>query len=162
MIYLWETILRYIFLIFLILFGFSSKGYTDVIKFNQLVIEDPWIKESPSNHPVTGGYLTIRNLGKTEDILINVSADFAMKSEIHEMKMEGDVMKMRSLENGLIIPAGGEIHLKPGGYHLMFIRLKQKMTAMDVHKITLTFKNSGSVIIPMPVYKMKHKKKHNH
>ena len=114
MIYLRETILRYIFLIFLILFGFSTKGYTDVIKFNQLVIEDPWIKESPSNHPVTGGYLTIRNLGKTEDILINVSADFAMKSEIHEMKMERDVMKMRSLENGLIIPAGGEIHLKPG------------------------------------------------
>ena len=46
------------------------------------------------------------------------------------MKMEGDVMKMLSLENGLIIHAGGEIHLKPGGYHLMFIRLKQKMTAM--------------------------------
>ena len=147
--------MRYIFLIFLILFCFSSKGFTDVIKFNQLVIENPWIKESPLNHPVTGGYLTISNLGKVQDVLINVSADFAMKSEIHEMKMEGDVMKMRSLENGLIIPAGGEIHLKPGGYHLMFIRLKQKMTAMDVHKITLTFKNSGSIIIPIPVYKMK-------
>ena len=154
--------MRYIFLIFLILFVFSSKGFTDVIKFNQLLIENPWIKESLLNHPVTGGYLTIRNLGKAQDVLINVSADFALKSEIHEMKMEGDVMKMRSLENGLIIPAGGEIHLKPGGYHLMFIRLKQKMTAMDVHNITLTFKNSGSIIIPIPIYKMKHKKKHNH
>ena len=154
--------MRYIFLIFLILFCFSSKGFTDVIKFNQLVIENPWIKESPLNHPVTGAYLTISNLGKVQDVLINVSADFAMKSEIHEMKMEGDVMNMISLENGLIIPAGGKIHLKPGGYHLMFIRLKQKMTAMDVHKITLTFKNSGPIIIPIPVYKMKHKKKHNH
>ena len=151
--------MRYIFLIFLIFFAFFSKGFTDVIKFTQLVIENPWIKESPLNHPVTSGYLTIRNLGKAQDVLINVSADFTMKSEIHKMKMEGDVMKMRSLENGLIIPAGGEIHLKPGGYHLMFIRLKKNMTAMDVHKITLTFKNSGSIIIPIPVYKLKDKKK---
>src|SRR6056300_1804312 len=151
--------MKQLLLFFCLVFGFSNIALADGIKFKQLEIDDAWIKETPPNHPMTGQYLKIENNGNTADLLIGVSADFAMKSEIHEMKMEGDVMKMRPLENGLVIPAGGEIHLKPGGYHLMFIRLKQKMTAMDVHKITLTFKNSGSIIIPIPVYKMKHKKK---
>lgn len=74
-----------------------------------------------SYHPATGGYLTIENHGNTADVLIGVSADFAMKSKIHEIRMEGDEMKMRPLESGLVIPENEEIHLKPGGYHLMFI-----------------------------------------
>ena len=125
-------------------------------------IDDAWIKETPPNHPMTGGYLKIENEGNTADVLIGVSADFAMKSEIHEMKMEGDVMKMRPLENGLVIPADGEVYLKPGGYHLMFMKLKQQMIPMDVHQMTLTFENSGSITIPMIVNKMSHGMKHSH
>ena len=64
----------------------------DGIKFKQIEIEDAWIKETPLNHPVTGGYLKIENDGNTAEVLIGVSADFAIKSEIHEMKMEGDVI----------------------------------------------------------------------
>ena len=71
-------------------------------------------RKPPPNHPVTSGYLKIENDGNTADVLIDVSADFAMKSEIHEMKTEGDVMKMRPLESGLVIPADGEVYLKPG------------------------------------------------
>ena len=143
-----------------LVFGFSNIALADGIKFNQLEIDDAWIKETPPNHPMTGGYLKIENDGNTADVLIGVSADFAMKSEIHEMKMEGDVMKMRPLENGLVIPADGEIYLKPGGYHLMFMKLKQQMIPMDVHQVTLIFKNSGSITIPMTVHKMSHGMKH--
>ena len=88
-----------------ILIGFSTIALADGIKFKQLEIDDAWIKETPPNHPMTGGYFKIENDGNTADVLIGISADFAMKSEIHEMKMEGDVMKMRPLENGLVIPA---------------------------------------------------------
>ena len=78
------------------------------------------------------------------------------------MKMEGDVMKMRPLENGLVIPENEQIHLKPGGYHLMFMKLKHRIIPMDVHQVTLTFKNSGSVAVPMTVHKMSHGMKHSH
>ena len=145
-----------------ILIGLSTIALADGIKFKQLEIDDAWIKETPPNHPMTGGYLKIENEGNTADVLIGVSADFAMKSEIHEMKMEGDVMKMRPLENGLVIPADGEVYLKPGGYHLMFMKLKQQMIPMDVHQVTLTFENSGSITIPMIVHKMSHGMKHSH
>ena len=151
-------------LLFLVsmLIGFSTIALADDIKFKQLEIDDAWIKETPPNHPMTGGYFKIENDGNTADVLISVSANFAMKSEIHEMKMEGDVMKMRPLENGLVIPADGEVYLKPGGYHLMFMKLNQQMIPMDVHQVTLTFKNSGSITIPMTVHKMSHGMKHSH
>ena len=152
--------MKQILLFFCLVFGFSNIAIAGDIKFMQLEIEDAWIKETPPNHSVTGGYLKIENNGNTSDVLIGVSADFAMKSEIHEMKMEGDVMKMRPLENGLVIPADEEVYLKPGGYHLMFMKLKEQMVPMDVHQVTLTFKNSGSITIPMTVHKMSHGMKH--
>ncbi len=154
--------MRQLLLFVSILIGFSTISLAGGIKFKQLEIEDAWIKETPPNHQVTGGYFKIENDGDTADVLIGVASDFAMKSEIHEMKMEGDVMKMRPLENGLIIPADGKVYLKPGGYHLMFMKLKQQMTPMDVHQVTLTFKNSGSITIPMTVHKMSHGMKHSH
>jgi len=147
---------------FCLVFGFSNIVLADGIKFKQLEIDDAWIKETPPNHPMTGGYLKIENNGYSDEVLIGVSADFAMKSEIHEMKTEGDVMKMRPLENGLVIPANGEVYLKPGGYHLMFMKLKQQMVPMDVHQVTLTFESSGSIAIPMSVHKLSHGMKHSH
>ena len=154
--------MKQILLFICLMFGFSNIAIAEGIKFKQLEIEEAWIKETPPNHSVTGGYLKIKNDGNTADVLIGVSADFAMKSEIHEMKMEGDVMKMRPLENGLVIPADEEVYLKPGGYHLMFMRLKEQMVPKDVHQVTLTFKNNGSITIPMTVHKMSHGMKHSH
>ena len=154
--------MKQILLFICLVFGFSNIAIAEGIKFKQLEIEDAWIKETPPNHPVTAGYLKIKNGGNTADVLIGVVADFAIKSEIHVMKMEGDVMKMRPLENGVIIPADGEVYFKPGGYHLMFMKLNQQMIPMDVHYVTLTFKNSGSVTIPMTVHKMSHGMKHSH
>ena len=154
--------MKQLLLFFSFLIGFSTIALADGIEFKRLEIDGAWIKETPPNHPVTGGYLKIENDGNTADVLISVSADFAMKSEIHEMKMEGDVMKMRPLEDGVVIPADGEVYLKPGGYHLMFMKLNQQMIPMDVHQVTLTFKNSGSITIPMTVHKMSHSMKHSH
>ena len=142
--------------------SFANIVHADEIRFKTLEIDDAWIRETPPNHPITGGYLKIENNGYSDEVLIGVSADFAMKSEIHEMKMEGDVMKMRPLENGLVIPANEEVYLKPGGYHLMFMKLKQQMVSMDIHQVTLTFKNSSSVTLPMMVHKMSHGMKHSH
>ena len=97
--------MKHLLIIFCALFLFLNKAFADNIKFKQLEIKDAWIKETLPNHSVTGGYVKIQNHGNSKDVLLSVSADFAMSSEIHEMKMDGDVMKMRALKKGLIIPA---------------------------------------------------------
>jgi copper(I)-binding protein len=73
-------------------------------KLGSLEIEQPYARATPPNAPVSGGYMTIRNSGAETDRLISGEADFADRVEIHEMAMEGDVMKMRQLTDGLEIP----------------------------------------------------------
>jgi hypothetical protein len=125
------------------------------VKAGDLVIAAPVIKATPPNAPVSGGYLTVTNGGGAADRLIGGSADFAAKVEIHEMAMEGDVMKMRPVEGGLEIAPGGSVELKPGGYHVMFIGLKEQMKAGDKRKARLVFEKAGEVEIEFDVMEIK-------
>lgn len=110
-----------------------------------LEIENPYARATPPNAPVSGGYMTIRNTGGEADRLVSGHAAFAERIEIHEMTMQGDVMKMRQIEGGLEIPAGGEVVLKPGGYHVMFIGLDGQLKQGDIQKVTLIFEKAGSI-----------------
>ena len=69
--------------------------------------------------------------------LLSVSTPVAGVVEIHEMAMEGDVMKMRARPAGLLLPAGKAVALKPGGYHVMLMDLKQQLKAGDTVPVTL-------------------------
>jgi copper(I)-binding protein len=62
--------------------------------------------------------------------------------EIHEMKMEGDLMRMRALEAGLPLPAGQAVQLRPGGYHIMLMGLKQPLNAGDTVPVTLVIEGA--------------------
>ena len=79
------------------------------------------------NAPVAGGYITITNKGSADDTLIAASSPVAEDVQLHEMKMEGDVMKMAELPDGIAVPAGGTVTLEPGGLHLMFMGLKEPL-----------------------------------
>jgi copper(I)-binding protein len=110
--------------------------------------------------PVAGGYMVIRNNGSEPDFLIGGTASFSGDVQIHEMKMQGDVMKMRELADGLEIPAGGEVMLKPGGYHVMFMKLSEPLNEGDSRKATLRFKNAGSVEVEFNIKSRKDLKSH--
>ena len=114
-------------------------------KIGELEIVHPYTRPTPPKAPVSGGYLTIRNTGAEDDRLIGGSAPFAGKVEVHEMKMEGDVMKMREIAGGLVIPAGGEVTLEPGGLHIMFMQLNEQIKEGKSYAATLQFEKSGSV-----------------
>ncbi len=88
-----------------------------------LQIMDARLRATPPNARVAAGYMNVRNAGADADRLIGGTADFADKVEIHEMSMEGGVMKMRPLSNGLEIAPGETVELAPGGYHLMLTGL---------------------------------------
>ena len=95
----------------------------------------------------TGGYVTIANHGTQDVTLIGVSAEFATKSELHTMRMVDGVMKMRRLDEGILVPAGGHAVLAPGQNHLMFMGLSGALAAGTMHKVTLIFDNGHKAVV---------------
>jgi periplasmic copper chaperone A len=120
-------------------------------KAGPIKIESPWIRATPAGAEVAGGYVKIENTGTEADRLIGGSTGIAGKFEIHEMKMEGSIMKMRELPKGLELKPGESVELKPGSYHLMLVGLKQQAKAGDTVKGTLVFEKAGTVEVEYAV-----------
>ncbi len=121
------------------------------VTLGDLEITGAFTRATLPNAPVAGGYLTISNKGAADDRLVSVSTPAAGMAQIHEMKMEGDVMKMNELPEGLVIPAGGSVALAPGGYHLMFMDLTGPLVEGESIIVTLTFEKAGTVEVQIPV-----------
>lgn len=135
--------------------GSMSHDKMMVHKVGTLEISQPTVRATPPNAPVSGGYLTIKNTGSEADRLLGGSAAFAGKVEVHEMKMDGDIMKMREVEGGLEIPPGGEVVLKPGGLHIMFMKLSEQMTEGEMRIVTLEFEKAGTIELEFAVKDVK-------
>ena len=123
-------------------------------KAGSLEISDPWSRATPKGSSVAAGYMTIKNSGSTPDRLISGSSDVAPKFEVHEMKMEDGIAKMRPVKGGLEIKPGESVELKPGSFHVMFVGLKKPLSAGDQFKATLVFEKAGSVDIDYDVRTM--------
>jgi uncharacterized protein YcnI/copper(I)-binding protein len=120
------------------------------VTLGDLTLSGAFTRATLPNAPVGGGFVTIVNNGKDADRLVSASSDIAADTQIHEMKMDGEVMKMRQLTDGVEIPAGGSVTLSPGGLHIMFMKLRDRITEGQDVKVTLTFEKAGSVEIDMP------------
>ncbi len=117
----------------------------------KLKISAAWARATPKGAPVGGGYLTITNTGSQPDRLTGGSVGFAKSVELHEMKMDKGVMKMRMLEGGLEIKPGETVTLKPGGYHIMFVGMKGPLKKGEHVKVTLQFAKAGKVDVDFTV-----------
>lgn len=93
----------------------AASASADPVTHGDL-LSDGYVRAMPPNAPVAGGYVTIANKGSQEDRLVAACSTRAGELQIHEMTRKGDVMKMRELPDGLPVPAGGSVELKPGGY----------------------------------------------
>jgi copper(I)-binding protein len=120
---------------------------SDVTPSSPIVLDHPWSRATPAGAKVAAGYLTIVNHGSAADVLTGVSTDIAGQADVHEMSMANGVMSMRPVTGGLPIPAGGQVTLKPGAFHLMFQDLKRPLKEGDRFTGTLMFQKAG----PMPV-----------
>ena len=119
------------------------------VKLGALEISGAFTRATLPNAPVGGGFFTITNTGTEADRLVSATTDIAREAQIHEMAMEGDVMKMRQLKDGLEIPAGETVALEPGGFHLMFMGLNGTIKEGDVVPVTLTFEKAGTVVVDL-------------
>lgn len=141
--------------------SFAQAAMAHDYKLGDLDIHHPWSRATLPGAKVAAGYLTVKNNGSSPDRLLQVSADIAATGEIHEMSVKDGVMTMRQLTGGLEIPAGGEVKLEPGSYHLMFKELKAPAVEGVKFPGTLTFERAGTVTVEFAVEKAAGKADHS-
>ena len=108
-----------------------------------LNVQNAWVRATVQGQKATGAFMQIT--APAASTLVSVSTPVAGVAEVHEMKMDGDVMRMRPLTKGLELPAGKAVQLKPGGYHLMLMDLKLPLQKDTTIPITLTLRDSKGV-----------------
>jgi copper(I)-binding protein len=110
-----------------------------------LKVGHPWARATPKGASVGGGYMKITNSGTASDRLIGGSTDISDSFEVHEMTMDGGVMRMRPVAGGIEIKPGQTVTFDPSGYHVMFVGLKDQLKQGDRFKATLQFAQAGKV-----------------
>ena len=105
-------------------------------------VEGAWARATVQGQMGTGAFMSLT--AKEGTTLIGVSSPIAGVAEVHEMKMEGDIMKMRAMPV-LDLPAGKKVDLKPGGFHVMLMDLKAPLAKDSTVPMTLLFKNAQGV-----------------
>jgi copper(I)-binding protein len=114
-------------------------------------ISQPWARATPKGASAGAAYMTITNNGKTPDKVNCVSSDASAECQIHSMTMDNGVMVMRPVEGGLEIKPGETVTLKPGGFHMMLLNLKQPLEQGNTMTAKLKFDNAGMVDVTYPI-----------
>ena len=127
----------------------TFAAHAHEFKAGAITIGHPYARATAAGQPTGGGFMKFVN-GGANDKLLSVSAEVSNSVEIHEMKMEGDVMKMRQVD-GIELPASKTVELKPGGYHVMFIGLKAPLKVGDKFPVKLKFEKAGEVTVEVKV-----------
>ncbi|MEZ7829783.1 MAG: copper chaperone PCu(A)C [Brachymonas denitrificans] len=118
----------------LALFGAATLAQADV------TVSDPWVRGTVPAQRATGAFMRLQ---ADQDLrLVAASSPVAGVAEIHEMVMQDNVMKMRRVD-GIALGKGKPLELKPGGYHVMLMDLKQPLKAGEQVPLTLTFEGAA-------------------
>ena len=143
---------RTVFIVAIVLAAWAAlPAQAEDVTVGGLKISAPWARATPKGASVGGGYMKITNTGTASDRLIGGSTDISGSFEVHEMKMEGDVMKMRPVAGGLEIKPGQTVTFDPSGYHVMFVDLKEQLVQGERFKATLEFAKAGKVDVDFAI-----------
>ena len=120
-------------------------------------VKNAWARATVQGQKGTGAFMTLT--AKDGAKLVSASSPVAGVTEVHEMKMEGNVMKMSAVP-AIDLPAGKSVSLQPGGYHVMLMDLKAPLAKDSSVSLTLKFKDSKGVVsqqeLKLPVKEMTH------
>jgi copper(I)-binding protein len=131
------------------LLALSAAAYAQQ-KHASITVETPWARATPPGAPTGAVYLTVHNGGSSDDRLVAVSTPAAKKADLHTHLMDGDIMKMRAVPS-IQIPAGKDVRLAPGGYHVMLMDLNHPLKRGDTLRLTLTFEKAGQITVTAPI-----------
>ena len=129
----------------------TAPAFAHEFKAGGLVIKHPWARETAAGQTAGGGFLTVLNGEGAADRLVGATSP-AGTIQIHSMTMDGGVMRMRAVSDGVAVPANGTLELKPGGYHLMFTDLKAPLRKGEKVPAELEFQKAGKVKVFFAVH----------
>ena len=143
-----------IFLVMCAVMGIAISGtaFAQTALVGAIKIENAYTRATVPGQQVAGGFMKIENKG-VADQLLSASSPAAGEVQLHEMAMDGNVMKMRQVKD-IAVPAGGAVELKPGGLHLMFMNIKTPLLAGQTVPVKLKFAKAGEVEVKIPVNAM--------
>lgn len=127
----------------------SLAAHAHEFKLGAITIGHPFARATVPGQPTGGGYLKLIN-GGADDRLLSAQADVSKSVELHVMNMDGDVMRMRQVDD-IALPAGKAVALEPGATHIMFVGLKAPLKAGDKFPMKLTFEKAGEVTVTVNV-----------
>ncbi|MDF2865155.1 MAG: copper chaperone PCu(A)C [Achromobacter mucicolens] len=134
----------------------AGSAWAKDYKVGQVEIDDLWVRASAPGQANGAGYMDIDNDAKAPDRLLSVTSDAAERVELHTVQTENGVSKMRQVEGGIALPADTEVKLSPGGYHIMFIKLKAPFKDGATVPATLKFEKAGEVAVQFKVMPTSH------
>lgn len=135
-----NTQVRIIFTLFLtVLMGSVSLNAAAKDNLADVAVQNAWVRSTVPGQKASGAFMTLT--AKADLQLVGVSSPVAGVSEVHEMKMTGDIMQMRAAPS-LVLPAGKAVSLRPGGYHIMLLDLKTALSKDTTVPLTLLFKDA--------------------
>jgi periplasmic copper chaperone A len=137
--------------VFALLGLLTLPAQADDVMAGPLKVSAAWARATPKGASVGGGYLTVTNTGTAPDTFIGGTTAIAGRFELHEMKMDNGIMKMRPVSGGIEIKPGQSITLGPGGFHVMLVGLKQQLKEGEHFKATLEFAKAGKVDVDFTV-----------
>jgi copper(I)-binding protein len=106
----------------------------------QVTVSDPWVRGTVAGQTTTGAFMQLK--AAADATLVAASSPLAQIVEIHQMKMDGGMMKMSAIER-LPVPAGKTVQLSPGGYHVMLMGIAKPLKDGETVPLTLTFEDKG-------------------
>lgn len=113
-------------------------------------IDHPWSRATVPGIPNGVAYFVLQNTSDTDDRLLSASSPVAKSVELHTHIKDGDVLRMRHVDD-IVIPAGQTVALEPGGLHVMLMGLHQALEKDSSFPMTLEFENAGSVTVDVQV-----------
>lgn len=129
---------------------FASMASAHDYTLGKLRVVHPWARATAPGAAAGGAFLKIENTGAV-DRLVSAQASVSALVELHTMVMDGNVMRMSKLENGIALPADQSVELKPGGLHVMFIDLKAPLKEGDRFPLKLKFEKAGEITVEVQV-----------
>jgi copper(I)-binding protein len=131
----------------------STGAFAADYTVKSLDVKAPFARATPPGAKSAAVFMTIENKGRETDRLLSAASPAAGIVEIHEMKMDGGVMQMREVKDVDVGP-GATVELKPGGYHIMLLDLKQSLKQGDTVPVTLRFEKAGALEVKASVEAM--------
>lgn len=130
---------------FSIVIAFVMMAFSLSYAEENITVSDAWVREVPPSSTVTAAYMKITSNGAQDDRLVGVTSQLSDTAEMHISTVDENGVARMSQVEGIDIPKGGTVELKPGGYHIMLIGLKGPLAGQESAELILNFKNAGEV-----------------